>query len=170
MDARCRIELLGRLRVMHGDREITPFRTQKTGALLGYLAYHLERTHPPEVLMDILWGGGHPRAKSQIGSSRRRRAASSWAGTSTCGSPQSSRRSRPVFSAQQACWQCPLLSGSAGRHRKPPARFGLRRRVRRARGHVDRREKLTPVPWSALAPSFKRTGAGSTLSASDTGP
>jgi len=63
MDVRCRIELLGRLRVKQGEREITRFRTQKTGALLGYLAYHLERTHPREVLMDILWRGGHPRAE-----------------------------------------------------------------------------------------------------------
>ena len=63
MDVRCRIELLGRLRVTRGDREITRFSTQKTGALLGYLAYHLKHTHPREVLMDILWGGGHPRAE-----------------------------------------------------------------------------------------------------------
>ena len=38
MDARCRIELLGRLCVKQGDREITRFRTRKTGALLGYFA------------------------------------------------------------------------------------------------------------------------------------
>ena len=63
MDVRCRIELLGRLRVQQGDREITRFRTQKTGALLGYLAYHLERTHPREVLMDILSCRSHPRAE-----------------------------------------------------------------------------------------------------------
>ena len=36
MDVRCRIELLGRLRVEQGDREITRFSTQKTGALLAY--------------------------------------------------------------------------------------------------------------------------------------
>jgi len=63
MDARCRIELLGRLRVTQGDRQITRFRTQKTGALLGYLAYHLERTHPREVPMDILSRGAHPSAE-----------------------------------------------------------------------------------------------------------
>ncbi len=63
MDVRCRIELLGRLRVQQGDREITRFRTQKTGALLGYLAYHLERTHPRELLMDLLSRGSHPRAE-----------------------------------------------------------------------------------------------------------
>ena len=63
MDARCRIELLGRLRVVQGGREITRVCTQKTGALLGYLACHLERTQPREVLTDILWRGGHPRAE-----------------------------------------------------------------------------------------------------------
>jgi len=46
-----------------GERETTRFRSQKTGALLGYLAYHLERTHPRGMLMDILWGGDHPRAE-----------------------------------------------------------------------------------------------------------
>ena len=47
MDAGWRIELLGRLRVTHGDREITRFRTQKTRALLGYLAYFPE---PPRMI------------------------------------------------------------------------------------------------------------------------
>ncbi len=65
MDVRCRIELLGRLRVQQGDREITRFRTQKTGALLGYLAYHLERTHPREVLMDLLWPESAPATGRQ---------------------------------------------------------------------------------------------------------
>ena len=35
MEARWRIEILGQLRVTQGDRAITRFRTQKTGALLG---------------------------------------------------------------------------------------------------------------------------------------
>jgi len=38
MDVGCRIELLGRLRVTQGDRDTTRFRTQKTEALLAYLA------------------------------------------------------------------------------------------------------------------------------------
>ncbi len=65
MDVRCRIELLGRLRVVQGDREITRFRTQKTGALLGYLAYHLERTHRRELLMDLLWPESAPATGRQ---------------------------------------------------------------------------------------------------------
>ena len=55
MDARCRIELLGQLRVKQGEREITLFRTQKTGALLGYLAYQLQEACPRELLTQPLW-------------------------------------------------------------------------------------------------------------------
>ncbi len=55
MDAPQRIELLGGLRVLAGDRIISRFRTHKAGALLGYLAYHLGRDHSREVLLEILW-------------------------------------------------------------------------------------------------------------------
>jgi adenylate cyclase len=50
-----RIELFGRLRTVRGDREITRFRTQKTGALLAYLAYHRQRIHLREQLIELLW-------------------------------------------------------------------------------------------------------------------
>src|SRR6266571_3153776 len=50
-----RIELLGRLRATQGDRVVTRFRARKTGALLAYLAYHMERPHPRETLIEILW-------------------------------------------------------------------------------------------------------------------
>jgi predicted ATPase/DNA-binding SARP family transcriptional activator len=55
MDVRWRIELLGGLRATQGDREITRFRSRKTGALLAYLAYHLARAHPRDVLVELLW-------------------------------------------------------------------------------------------------------------------
>jgi predicted ATPase/DNA-binding SARP family transcriptional activator len=55
MHTRPRIELLGGLRINGGDRIITRFRTQKTGALLAYLAYYRERSHPRELLIDLLW-------------------------------------------------------------------------------------------------------------------
>ena len=55
MDTRWRIQLLGGLRAARGDREITRFRTQKTGALLAYLAYHLDREHPREILIELFW-------------------------------------------------------------------------------------------------------------------
>jgi predicted ATPase/DNA-binding SARP family transcriptional activator len=50
-----RIELLGRLRVRRGDRDITRFKTHKTGALLSYLAYHTNRIHPREFLIELFW-------------------------------------------------------------------------------------------------------------------
>lgn len=55
MDARCRIELLGGLRIQQGDRVITRFRTRQTGALLAYLAYHLGRSLPREVVIEAIW-------------------------------------------------------------------------------------------------------------------
>ena len=63
MDARCRIEMLGRLRVQQGERVITRFSTQKTGALLGYLAYYRERAHPAEMLIELLWPGATARPR-----------------------------------------------------------------------------------------------------------
>ncbi|MCW3100975.1 MAG: putative ATPase [Chthonomonadaceae bacterium] len=60
MDARCRIELLGGLRITQGERVITRFRTQKTASLLAYLAYHLPQAHPREVLIEMLWPGVEP--------------------------------------------------------------------------------------------------------------
>src|SRR5437868_5105027 len=55
METQWRIELLGGLRACCGERVITRFRTQKTGALLGCLAYHLQRPPPREALVEILW-------------------------------------------------------------------------------------------------------------------
>jgi hypothetical protein len=55
MDARWRIELLGRLRAVQGDRGLTRFRTQKTRCLLAYLAYDVQRSHPREELIEMLW-------------------------------------------------------------------------------------------------------------------
>jgi hypothetical protein len=56
MDPRCCIELLGELRVQQGEqRTITRFRTRQTGALLAYLAYHLGRHLPREVLIEAIW-------------------------------------------------------------------------------------------------------------------
>ena len=50
MEPRWRIELLGGLRAVQGDRAITRFRTLKSGELLAYLAHHRQRPHPREVL------------------------------------------------------------------------------------------------------------------------
>jgi len=61
MDSRWRIELLGRLRAEVAGLVVTRFRTQKTAALLAYLAVHRNRDHPREVLIELLWPGCHPR-------------------------------------------------------------------------------------------------------------
>lgn len=63
MEALWRVELFGGLRLKplapavspDGNTAITRFRTQKTAALLAYLAYYRERAHPREVLTEILW-------------------------------------------------------------------------------------------------------------------
>src|SRR5205823_4193341 len=40
-----------------GQRTITRFRSRQTGALLAYLAFHRQRPHPREVLIELLWPG-----------------------------------------------------------------------------------------------------------------
>lgn len=54
--------MLGGLRVVQADRTITRFQTQKTGALLAYLALNLESPHARESLAELLWPGGDPVA------------------------------------------------------------------------------------------------------------
>ena len=57
-DAVWRIELLGGLRVvaLHNEpRTVSRFRTQKTAALLAYLALHSARPVAREVVQDALW-------------------------------------------------------------------------------------------------------------------
>lgn len=68
-----RIELLSGLRAQQGDRVITRFRSQKTGALLAYLAYYPQRIHSREVLIDLLW----PECELESGRSRLSMALSS---------------------------------------------------------------------------------------------
>lgn len=55
-----RIRLLGGLQVCQGDRILTRFRTQRTGALLAYLAFYGDRSHPREVLVSLLWPESEP--------------------------------------------------------------------------------------------------------------
>src|SRR5690348_1724002 len=66
MDVRCRIELLGGLRVQQGERIITRFRTQKCAVLLAYLAYYRQQAHPREVLIEMLW----PECEPGVGRQR----------------------------------------------------------------------------------------------------
>ena len=61
MEAPCRIEMLGGLRALVGGREVTRFRTEKAGGLLAYLAYHVDKHHPREILAELLWPWSAPR-------------------------------------------------------------------------------------------------------------
>jgi predicted ATPase/DNA-binding SARP family transcriptional activator len=55
-----RIELLGELRVVHGSRVVTRFRSRQTGLLLASLAYHLPRPQRREQLAELLWPESDP--------------------------------------------------------------------------------------------------------------
>jgi predicted ATPase/DNA-binding SARP family transcriptional activator len=55
MNGPWQIALLGGLEARQGDRSITRFRTRKTGALFAYLAYHRDRRHPREELIELWW-------------------------------------------------------------------------------------------------------------------
>lgn len=55
MNARLKVKMFGWLRAEAGETVITRFRTRKTSALFGYLAFHTERSHPREFLADMLW-------------------------------------------------------------------------------------------------------------------
>jgi non-specific serine/threonine protein kinase len=56
-----RIVLLGELRATSPSWSVVSrFRTQKAAGLLGFLAYHLERAHPREVLIEVLWPDAEP--------------------------------------------------------------------------------------------------------------
>jgi DNA-binding SARP family transcriptional activator len=50
-----RIGLLGGLRAERGNQIVTRFDTRKTAALLAYLAFFRDRTHPRELLAELLW-------------------------------------------------------------------------------------------------------------------
>ncbi len=47
--------MLGQLQAVSAERVVSRFRTEKTGALLAYLAYHNERSHPREELIGLFW-------------------------------------------------------------------------------------------------------------------
>jgi DNA-binding SARP family transcriptional activator len=57
-----KIQLLGKLRAQQGDRAIDHFRTQKAEALFGYLAYHGQREHPRDGLIELFWPECQPSA------------------------------------------------------------------------------------------------------------
>ena len=54
--------MLGGLAVAQGDRRISRFQTQKTGALLAFLALNPGKNHGRETLAEMLWPEGDPLA------------------------------------------------------------------------------------------------------------
>lgn len=62
MEGFCRVELLGGLRITIGDRVITRFQTQKTGALFGYLSLNPQTIHARETVAELLWPNSDPTA------------------------------------------------------------------------------------------------------------
>ncbi len=54
MDPRCRIEMLGPLRVIQSHQTVTRFGTQKAASLLAFLALRLG-PHPREQVIDLFW-------------------------------------------------------------------------------------------------------------------
>ena len=62
METHWRIRMLGGLRAEYGEKAITRFNTQKTAALLAYLAYHSDQPHSREMLVDLLWPDEEPEA------------------------------------------------------------------------------------------------------------
>jgi DNA-binding SARP family transcriptional activator len=62
MDTPWRIEMLGWMRAVQGERIVSRFQTHKTAALLAYLAYYLDRSHPREALIELLWPESEPNA------------------------------------------------------------------------------------------------------------
>ncbi len=58
------IQLFGPLRAKQDDRTISRFRSQQTGELLAYLAYHRHRSHGREALVELFWPDSAPEAGS----------------------------------------------------------------------------------------------------------
>jgi predicted ATPase/DNA-binding SARP family transcriptional activator len=57
-----RIELLGCLRAARAGEVVSRFRTEKTGGLLGWLAFERDRSHPRELLLELIWPSLEPDA------------------------------------------------------------------------------------------------------------
>lgn len=62
MNAPWSIQLFGGLRIQQSERLITRFRTQKTGALLAYLAYHRQHSQARDVLIEMFWPDTAPES------------------------------------------------------------------------------------------------------------
>lgn len=75
-DGAWRVELLGAVRARRGSRVIERFETQKTAALLAWLALHGTSAHSREALIERFWPDREPR----VGRASLRQALSSLRG------------------------------------------------------------------------------------------
>jgi predicted ATPase/DNA-binding SARP family transcriptional activator len=66
MNPQWRVELFGGLILCQEEERITRFATQKTAALLAYLAFYRHKSHPREVLIEFLW----PECEPDVGRNR----------------------------------------------------------------------------------------------------
>ncbi len=62
METPLRVEMFGALRIVRGTQLVGRFQTQKTGALLAYLACYRDRQHSREELIELLWPEADPTA------------------------------------------------------------------------------------------------------------
>lgn len=125
MDVRWRFELLGGLRAERGDQVILHFRTHKTGELLAYLAYHPQRPHRREELIELLWPecapvAGRNRLKTELSWLRRQMEPEQVEGPGTTSSPvplivadrDSVRLNPAAFSTDVAAFQAALRAAA----------------------------------------------------------
>src|SRR5947207_1704299 len=62
MEPGWQIHLLGGLRAERAGQVVTHLEFRQVRSLLGYLAYHLNRAHPRETLLELLWPDEDPDA------------------------------------------------------------------------------------------------------------
>src|SRR5438128_1229170 len=119
MPTRWRIQLLGGLRAESADRAVTRFRTRKTAALLAYLAYYCDRSHPREVLRELLWpeedpATTRPKLRVALSSLRRQLEPPGVPPGAVVGADRTSVRLNPETCATDVAEFEAALQGAAG--------------------------------------------------------
>ena len=115
-----RIEMLGVLRARSAGRAVERFQTQKTGALLAFLACHPGRRHSREELVDLLWpdaeiGPGRNRLSQALGWLRSQLEPDGVApGTIVLADRQSVGLSRSLVTTDLAEFEAALSAAEAG--------------------------------------------------------
>src|SRR5439155_95334 len=101
MDEIWRIELLGGLRAVQGERVLARFRTHKAGALLAYMAFYPEQPHSRDVLLGLFWPecssrAGRRNLRVEIASLRRQLESPAVAGSVVLQGDNTSLRLNPA--------------------------------------------------------------------------